>query len=90
MKAVSKSVSLPGSFWTAIEKHAPRTPGHDRSGYIRILVASDLATAGALPAETSDDPNTELLTLAEELGHAAAIAALREQIRIRPTAARAA
>jgi hypothetical protein len=80
---------MPENVWVIVDRHARTTPQHDRSGYIRSLVEADLLAVGKHPG-TALDPDTELLSLAEELGHAAAIAALREQIRIRPAAARAA
>ena len=80
---------MPENVWAIVDAHAPTTLQHDRSGYIRSLVEADLLAAGKYPG-TAPDPDTELLSLAEKLGHAAAIAALREQIRIRPPAARAA
>ena len=84
MKAVSRSVSLPALFWDAIEKHAPTTAGHDRSGYIRSLVETDLAAAGKLPSRQeseSADLRAELIALGDELGLSNAVETVRAKLR---------
>lgn len=65
-KAETKTVSLPGRLWAALDAHAVGTIG-DRSSYLRKIVTDDLALAGKLPGSIS----AENARLAAELSREA-------------------
>lgn len=73
--------TIPAEWSRAIDKRIADLRRPSESNYIACLIEDDLRASGHLSVR-APDPHAELLTLAEELGHEAAVAALREQIRL--------
>lgn len=66
-KAVTKTVSMPESLWSAIDGHSSHE-GEDRSSYLRRLARADLQAAGKLPGSENAAALAEALDLLQTIG----------------------